>query len=288
MISSVIPVAGLGTRSLPASKAIPKEMLPVFDRPIIQYIIEEAVSSGAGDIIFVTSKGKKAIENHFSIDSDLEKTLLESGKKKLYDEVHRISRLIDYKTVPQEEARGLGHAVLMAKDLVPSSPFGVLLGDDMMVSDPPGLKQLIDFYHAHDLSKNDAGVIMLMEVPESDVSKYGICEMDPNDKNRVVRCVEKPKPVETSSRFAIMGRYLLPKYIFELLESQKTGALGEIQLTDALNSLAEEGRLYGCVLKGARFDAGDRLGYLRANIHYYMKAGYSDEVRKMFGEIFGK
>jgi len=288
MIPAVIPVAGLGTRSLPISKAIPKEMQPIFDRPIVQYIVEEAVASGADRIILVTSEGKEAIENHFKEMPELEKALLKANKKELHDIVYKLSRMVKIETVLQKEPLGLGHAVLMAKNAVTTSHFGVLLGDDMVDASPPGLKQLVNFHEQKNLaSKGGAGVVMLMEVPDSEVSKYGICEMDPSDDGRVVRCVEKPKPTETKSRLAIAGRYLLPKEIFALLENQQTGALGEIQLTDALNALAEQGQLYGCVLKGKRFDAGDKLGFLRATIHYYIKGGYGDGVSKIIKEILG-
>jgi UTP--glucose-1-phosphate uridylyltransferase len=284
MVPAVIPVAGLGTRSLPISKAIPKEMQPVYDRPIIQYIVEEAVASGSEKVILVTSKGKEAIENHFTVNPELEAALLKANKKELYDLVHKISTMVKVETTPQEEPLGLGHAVLMAKNLVTESHFGVLLGDDMMESKPPALKQLINFHESKAKDKS-AGVVLLMKVPDEDVSKYGICEV--GEDGQITRCVEKPKASETKSRFAIMGRYLLPKDIFDILENQKTGALGEIQLTDALNTLAENGRLYGCVFDGARFDAGDKLGFLKATLYYYAQGGYGAEIQKLVKEVVG-
>jgi UTP--glucose-1-phosphate uridylyltransferase len=285
--SAVIPVAGLGTRSLPASKAVPKEMLPVFDRPIIQYIVEEAVASEASNIILVTSRGKSSIEDHFDISPELESILQRGNKKDLYKIVFDLSRKISVQTVRQKEALGLGHAVWTAKSLVNTSPFGVMLGDDMVEAQVPGLKQLMA--KAQTIGKNlaEIGVIMLTEVSDQDVSKYGICEMDPKDSSRILRCIEKPKPSETSSRSAILGRYLLPRDIFQILENQKPGSLGEIQLTDALNVLAQQGRLYGCHLNGLRFDAGDRLGLLRANLHYYLKSSMSSDVKKLLKEMIG-
>ncbi|MDB5038349.1 MAG: UTP--glucose-phosphate uridylyltransferase [Bacteriovoracaceae bacterium] len=286
MLSTVIPVAGLGTRSLPASKVIPKEMLPVFDRPIIQYIVEESIQSGASNIIFVTSKGKTAIEDHFDISFELEHLLERTKKTDLYKGIHALSREISIQSVRQKEQLGLGHAVLMAKNLIHTGPFGVLLGDDMIDSNPAGLKQLTNTYDL--VKKNqaaDIGVVMLSEVPDSEVSKYGICEIKSGTDFQITRCVEKPQPHETKSRFAILGRYLLPLDTFEILESQSRGALGEIQLTDALNALAKQGRLFGCVLKGQRFDAGDRLGFLKANIHYYLKSPMAQDVKNFLKEI---
>jgi UTP--glucose-1-phosphate uridylyltransferase len=256
-------------------------MLPVFDRPIIQYVVEEALESGASDIILVTSKGKTAIEDHFDISPDLESYLKTKGKTDLYNLICKLSRRIEIKTVRQKEQLGLGHAVLMARSQIQNSPFGVMLGDDMIDATPAGLRQLLE---VHKLVGGDerTGVVMLSEVPEGDVSKYGICEVESvGSALKITRCVEKPAPAETRSRLAIMGRYLLPRDVFLILENQPKGAIGEIQLTDALNRLATEGRLYGCVLKGLRFDAGDRLGFLRANLHYYLKNDASGEVRKM-------
>ncbi len=286
MIPAVIPVAGYGTRALPASKSIPKEMMPLYDRPIIQYVVEEATRAGAKNIIFVTSKGKSAIEDHFDISPDLEILLQKSQKKDLYESITALSRMIDIQSVRQKEIKGLGHAVWMAKDLV-SSSFGVLLGDDIIVGKEPGLSQLVNI-HSSLKKRDDAGVVLLMEVPESEISKYGICEWESSETQKIRQCLEKPKPSQTSSRLAIIGRYLLPRTIFEILENLKPGAIGEIQLTDALNELAKKGNLYGVVLKGQRFDAGDRLGFLKANLHYYLQSPYQNEVRRMMEEMLNQ
>lgn len=284
MVPVVIPVAGLGTRSLPLSKAIPKEMLPVYDRPIIQHIVEEAIASGVKQVIFVTSQGKSSLEDHFDISVGLEETLKKTNKKELYETIHRLSRMIDIVSVRQKEPRGLGHAVWTARSVVHQTPFAVMLGDDMIDAPQPGLKQLIRFYEEKNLASKKAGVVMLMKVPDEDTSKYGICEMDKNSF-QISGCREKPKPSETSSRLGIIGRYLLPQDIFEKLEKQNPGALGEIQLTDGLNLLAREGRLFGCILEGQRFDAGDKLGFLKANVHYYLKSEWAKEVRSMLKEV---
>lgn len=277
--TAIIPVAGWGTRSLPASKVIPKEMMPVFDRPIIQHIVEEARASGMDKVVLVTSKGKSAIEDHFDRHLELELVLERSQKTDLLRALIDLSDLIQIQSVRQKEQRGLGHAISMGADLVSGSHFGVFLGDEMMVSDPPAMKLLIDFCRQQE---GDAGAVLLMEVPASDVSKYGICELK---GNQVTRCVEKPKQNEIASRLALVGRYFLPKDAMEFLKTQKPGANGEIQLTDTLQKLAEQGRLYGLVFDGLRFDAGDRLGFLKANLHHYLQSQYRDEVEKMIGEF---
>ncbi len=284
MIDSVIPVAGLGTRSLPASKVIPKEMLPVYNRPIIQHIVEEAIEAGAGNITLVTSRGKSAIEDHFDLNLEVERALESGGKVELLEDFRRVSRLIDVKTIRQKQPLGLGHAVLTAKSLVTSSPFAVLLGDDLIDARPAGLAQLIEKHKLLSVTYgNEIGVVMLSEVGDGDVSKYGICEVE-GDDFKVSACKEKPRPSETKSRLAIIGRYLLPRDVFQILEGQDKGKSGEIQLTDALNVLAQKGRLFGCVLQGQRFDAGDRLGFLKANIHFYLKSPLAEEVRTIIRE----
>lgn len=280
MLSVVIPVAGRGTRALPASKAIPKEMFPVFDRPIIQWIVEEAVAAGAKDLTLVTGRGKSALEDHFDVDADLEGIL--ANKPELLAKVKKVSRLIEVKTVRQKQALGLGHAVLMAKSSVVGDYFGVALGDEMIVEGTPGLKQLTDFHETRNLKERRAGAVLLMEVSEAEASRYGICEMDAD--GRISRCIEKPKAGVTKSRWALIGRYLLPADVFSLLERVKPGTIGEIQLTDGLQMLADEGRLYGCVLKGTRCDAGDRLGWIQANLHYYLKSEWGDELRRYLNE----
>jgi UTP--glucose-1-phosphate uridylyltransferase len=285
VLSAVIPVAGLGTRSLPASKVVPKEMLPVFDRPIVQYIVEEAVVSGANDVLFVTSKGKNSIEDHFDSAPELERVLDRLGKTDLLHSLLALARQIEIRTVRQKEQLGLGHAVLMAKNAIANGPFAVMLGDDMIEGSPPGLRQLINFHRDLPGSSDRIGVVMLTEVTEQEVSKYGICEVDSISSMKITRCVEKPKSSEIKSRLAILGRYFLPLDIFSILEEQPRGALGEVQLTDALNTLAKDGRLYGCILKGQRFDAGDRLGFLKANVHHYLRSPLASEVRSFLQEI---
>ena len=278
-------MAGLGTRSLPASKAIPKEMLPLFDRPIIQVVVEEAVQAGVEDIIFVTSKGKSAIEDHFDISPDLELALEKKGKKELLDRVRKLSRLVNVQSVRQKEALGLGHAVGMASTMVSGSHFFILLGDEVTDAQPTAVEQLMKTYESISSNTPDAGVIMLMEVLDEDVSKYGICEISSSVKNQIVDCLEKPPLSATKSRWAITGRYLLPKEIFSIIEKQGRCELGEIQLTDALQHLAQQGKLYACFFKGRRFDAGDRLGFLEANIHYYLKSQYADSTRKILKDF---
>lgn len=283
MLSAVIPVAGLGTRSLPASKALPKEMLPVFDRPIVQYVVEEAVQSGVKNLVLVTAKGKQAIEDHFDVAPELEAHLAKTQKLDLLKEMQRLSSLVKVQSVRQKQALGLGHAVGMAKNMIAEDRFLVLLGDDMIVGDKiPGAQQLVEALSGKD---PHTGAVLLMEVPESEVSKYGICEMD---GDRVLRCVEKPQPGSVKSRLAIIGRYLLPRSIFNILEKVSPGQNGEIQLTDALNVLAKDGRLVGVVLQGQRFDAGDRMGFLEANLYYYLKSPMASQVRHLMQNYLSK
>ncbi|TVQ77253.1 MAG: UTP--glucose-1-phosphate uridylyltransferase [Bradymonadales bacterium] len=277
MFPAVIPVAGVGTRSLPASKVVPKELMPVFDRPIVQHIVEELVSSGAKRVVFVSSRGKSLIEDHFDRQPELEAFLESRGKSELLQEVRRLSDLIEVSSVRQKEAKGLGHAVGMARDLIQSSHFFVLLGDEMTVAKPSSVEQLLQVLEAIPSSEREgSGVVMLMKVGESEVSKYGICELQ---DGRVKKCLEKPQASQTNSRWAITGRYLLPRTCFEHLKSLSAGAGGEIQLTDALQCLAEEGKLYPCYFEGDRFDAGDRLGFLKANLHFYLKSEMAGELK---------
>lgn len=284
MFPVVIPAAGYGTRSLPASKSIPKEMLTIFDKPTIQYIVEEVVRSGLKQVVLVTSRGKSMIEDHFDVSAELETVLERASKSDLLEIVRKLSQMVSIQSVRQKEMLGLGHAVLMAKDCIQTSHFGCALGDDLIEAPTPGMKQLVQFAQTNQLLDKGAGVILLMKVPESEVSKYGICDVDLSS-GRIERCVEKPKRGETTSTFAIVGRYFLPKSIFSILESQKRGALGEIQLTDALNQLARDGKLYGHVLDGRRFDAGDRLGFLEATLYYALQSPLKDSVKRLLKEI---
>ena len=268
VVKAVIPAAGLGTRFLPATKASPKEMLPLVDKPLIQYVVEEAVASGIRDIVIVTGRGKRAIEDHFDVAFELESALLGQGKHKLLDEVQRIARLAQFFYVRQREARGLGHAVLQAQGLVGSGPFAVLLGDDIIDHPTPAIQQLITMHE-----ELGVAVIGLERVERSEVSQYGIIqgrEVKPGVFH-IDDLVEKPAPEQAPSTIAVIGRYVLTPDIFAVLERTEPGRNGEIQLTDALRVLAREGRLYGRILDGRRYDAGDKLGFLKATVEFGLK-----------------
>jgi len=265
---AVLPVAGLGTRFLPATKAIPKEMLPIVDKPTVQLVVEEAVGAGMRDIIFITGRGKGEIEDHFDITYELEDTLRRRGKNDQLAELEAIDEMIRVIGVRQKEAKGLGHAVWMAHGLVRNEAFAVMLGDDLVDSEVPCIEQLARVYEKH-----QKAVIAVMRVPKSEVSKYGVVGGDPMEKGltRVNRMVEKPDPGEAPSDLAVIGRYVLPPSIFDLLEKTKPGRGGEIQLTDALNQLAATEGVIACEFEGQRYDAGDKIGYLEANLAYAMK-----------------
>ena len=264
----VIPAAGLGTRFLPATKAVPKEMLPIVDVPTIQLIVDEAVRAGAQQVVVVNGRGKTAIEDHFDRSYELEDTLQRKGKKDLFEQVRRISDMVRLVSVRQKEPLGLGHAVLAARPAVGDEWFGVLLGDDLIDSDEPAIGQL-----ARVSMQTGKAAVALMPVPDDQVHMYGVgagpALADGNIQ--VEKIVEKPPRGTAPSNLAVIGRYLLPPDIFGILEQVKPGAGGEIQLTDALAVLAREGRLIGVRFKGERHDAGDRLGYLQANIAYALK-----------------
>ena len=264
----VIPAAGLGTRFLPVTKAVPKEMLPIVDVPTIQLIVDEAVRAGAQQVVVVNGRGKTAIEDHFDRSYELEDTLQRKGKKELFEQVRRISDMVRLVSVRQKEPLGLGHAVLAARPAVGDEWFGVLLGDDLIDSDEPGIGQL-----ARVSMQTGKAAVALMPVPDDQVHMYGVgagpALADGNIQ--VEKIVEKPPRGTAPSNLAVIGRYLLPPDIFGILEQVKPGAGGEIQLTDALAVLAREGRLIGVRFKGERHDAGDRLGYLQANIAYALK-----------------
>lgn len=264
---AVIPAAGLGTRFLPATKAVPKELLPIVDTPTIQYIVAEAVAAGVRDVILVTARGKESIADHFDVAGELEAHLERTGKTALRKELRDIARMANVITVRQQEPLGLGHAVLCAKDVVGDEPFVVMLGDDVIDAKVPGAKQLADCYERHGL-----GTIALMEVPQEETAMYGIAAGTPLDDRtmRIDRLVEKPRQ-NPPSNLAVIGRYVLPPRIFEILENVKPGVGGEIQLTDALAILAREDGLLGYRFEGDRYDAGDRLGYLKANIAFALK-----------------
>src|SRR6516225_7298857 len=270
---AVFPAAGLGTRFLPATKAQPKEMLPLVDKPLIQYGVEEALHSGIQNIIIVTGRGKTAIEDHFDVSFELEQTLEAKGKKDLLKIVRDVSDMIDIAYVRQKEALGLGDAVNRAKDLVGDEPFAVVLSDDVIDAEIPALRQLLDVYEFY-----GASVVALMEVPGDAISAYGVVDAEPVSHNgsrdrlfRVRNMVEKPKPTDAPSHLAIIGRYILTPEIFEAIENVPPGSGGEIQLTDALKHLLRSRPIYGYKFEGKRYDAGDKLGFLTATIEYALK-----------------
>jgi UTP--glucose-1-phosphate uridylyltransferase len=264
---AVIPAAGLGTRFLPATKAVPKELLPIVDRPTIQYIVEEAVAAGVDEVILVCARGKDSIVDHFDIAAELESHLERTGKHALRDQLRAIAKMANVVTVRQQEPLGLGHAVLCARALVGDEPFVVMLGDDIIDAAVPATRQLADCYQRH-----GKGTIALMEVPPAEAHLYGIAAGRPLDDRtiRIEQLVEKPK-ANAPSNLAVIGRYVLPPRIFGILEQVVPGVGGEIQLTDALAVLAREEGLLGYRFEGDRYDAGDRFGYLKANIAYALK-----------------
>ena len=279
---AVIPAAGLGTRFLPATKAVPKELLPIVDTPTIQYIVSEAVAAGVRDVILVSARGKESIVDHFDIAAELEAHLERTGKKALRDQMRSIAKMANVVAVRQQEPLGLGHAVLCARNLVGDEPFVVMLGDDIIDAEVPAAKQLADCYGRHGL-----GTIALMEVPREETSRYGIAAGRPLDDRtlRIESLVEKPRS-DPPSNLAVIGRYVLPPRIFEILETLPPGAGGEIQLTDALAVMAREEGLLGFRFEGERYDAGDRLGYLKANIAFAMKrADLHDQLAAFLREV---
>jgi UTP--glucose-1-phosphate uridylyltransferase len=264
---AVIPAAGLGTRFLPATKAVPKELLPIVDTPTIQYIVAEAVAAGVRDVILIVARGKDSIVDHFDIAGELESHLERTGKTELRAQMRSIAQMANVVTIRQQEPLGLGHAVLCAKSVVGNEPFVVMLGDDVIDAPVPGTKQLADCYERHGL-----GTIALMEVPREETSMYGIAAGTGLDARtlRIERIVEKPKK-DAPSNLAVIGRYVLPPEVFEILEQVQPGVGGEIQLTDALAVLARDYGLLGYRFEGDRYDAGDRVGYVKANVAYALK-----------------
>ncbi|ALS20716.1 MULTISPECIES: UTP--glucose-1-phosphate uridylyltransferase GalU [Paenibacillus] len=262
---AIIPAAGLGTRFLPATKAMPKEMLPIVDKPTIQYIVEEAVQSGIEDIIIVTGKGKRAIEDHFDNAFELEQNLLEKGKLELLKEVQHSSKIVDIHYIRQKEAKGLGHAVWCARKFIGDEPFAVLLGDDIVHSAPPCLEQLIDQYN-----QTGSSVIGVQPVSQEETSRYGI--IDPLEREgrlyQVKNFVEKPAKGKAPSNLAIMGRYILTPEIFNILAEQKIGAGGEIQLTDAIQKLNTMQKVYAYHFEGIRYDVGEKLGFILTTLDF--------------------
>lgn len=264
----VVPAAGLGTRFLPATKAVPKEMLPIVDTPTLQYIVQEAVAAGIEDVILINGRGKGAIEDHFDLAVELEAVLKARGKEEELRKLRAISELANVVSVRQKEPLGLGHAVLCAKNLVGDEPFAVILGDDIIDAEDPGIGQLGRCYEQH-----GKAVIALMEVPPEETHLYGIAAGEMIDARtlRVTRIVEKPKPGTAPSNLAVIGRYVLPPSIFPILQNQKPGVGGEIQLTDGLSKLMETEGLLGYRFEGQRYDAGDKVGYVKANVAFALK-----------------
>ncbi|MBI5182846.1 MAG: UTP--glucose-1-phosphate uridylyltransferase GalU [Nitrospinae bacterium] len=265
---AVFPVAGLGTRFLPATKASPKEMLPLVDKPLIQYVVEEAIEGGIKEIVMITGRGKNAIEDHFDISFELEHTLRGKNQNGLLEEVQRISNLVDFCYIRQKEPLGLGHAILRAKDVIGNEPFAVLLGDDIIYSDIPAIKQLIDVYEEYHSS-----IIAVEEVEKRDISNYGVIEPKEvaNGVYRISNLVEKPLPDKAPSNLAIIGRYILTPEIFNILENTKAGRGGEIQLTDGLKGMLSHQVIYGYKFKGKRYDAGNKLGFLKATVEFALR-----------------
>jgi UTP--glucose-1-phosphate uridylyltransferase len=270
---AVFPAAGLGTRFLPATKAQPKEMLPLVDKPVIQYVIEEAVASGIDQIIIVTGRGKNAIEDHFDVSYELEKILESRGKFELLEQVRTISQMVSVSYVRQKEALGLGHAILMAKDLVGNEPFAVLLGDDVIDAEIPCVQQMQKVFE-----KCQSGILAVQEVEGPDISRYGVIQPYPaNHKDgfdnmmRIADLVEKPSYENVPSNLAIIGRYILPPEIFKVLENTPPDRGGEIQLTNGIRALLKEQPVYAYQFEGKRYDAGDKLGFLRATVEFALK-----------------
>jgi len=267
---AVFPAAGLGTRFLPATKASPKEMLPLVDKPLIQYGVEEAVASGISSILIITGRDKSAIENHFDISYELEETLRERGKTKILKKVQSIAEIARISYTRQKQALGLGHAIYQAQDYVGNEPFAVVLADDIVDAEVPALRQMIDVYE-----KYDAPVIATMQVSGEAISRFGVIDADEVEPNvyKIRDMVEKPPLAEAPSDLAIIGRYVFTPDIFEAIEETEPGSGGEIQITDAMRILLKERPIYALKLDGIRHDAGDKLGFLIANVEFALKRG---------------
>lgn len=281
----VFPAAGMGTRFLPATKAIPKEMLTIVDKPLIQYGVEECLASSMDQILIVTGRGKNAIEDHFDISAELERNLLAVGKDAIFKKISRIARMANIAYVRQKQALGLGHAVLCAAPWIGDEPFGVHLADELILGQEPAMQQLRAVHEA-----TGASVIGLVEVPSSDVHKYGIVKgIQEGDLLRLDSMIEKPSADYAPSNLAIVGRYIFTPTLFEKLQHTKAGINGEIQLTDAMNQLAHEEAVYGVVLTGQRFDAGNPEGFLAANaILGLQHADYAPALKTLLSNILSK
>jgi UTP--glucose-1-phosphate uridylyltransferase len=278
-MKAVIPAAGLGTRLLPATKAQPKEMLPVIDKPAIQYVVEEAVASGIKDILIITGRGKRAIEDHFDKAVELEYLLEKSGKTKGLEEIRQISDMANIFYIRQKEQLGLGHAVLCAKEHVNDEPFAVMLGDDLIVNDKPCIKQLIDVH-----KKMNASVIAVKPVPKDRVHRYGIIEGKPIDDNlyEIQNIIEKPRAEEAPSNMASIGRYVFNPMIFEFLEETKPGVGNEIQLTDGIKNLLSKEKVYAYRFSGRRFDIGSKGDLIKATVELALKR---DDLKDDIGDF---
>jgi UTP--glucose-1-phosphate uridylyltransferase len=265
---AVIPVAGLGTRFLPATKTVPKELLPIVDIPSIQYVVQEAVDAGIEEIIFVTGRGKDGIEDHFDDAPELEQVLADRGHQEMVKMLRRIAEMTEVVSVRQKKPLGLGHAVLCARDLVGAEPFAVMLADDLIDSETPCIRQLSDIFE-----RTDESVVALMEVPETEVQQYGIIKGKVLKEGlyQIEATVEKPSAKDAPSRMAIIGRYVLRPEIFSILQKLPPGKGGEIQLTDGLAQLVRERKVYGCEFLGDRYDIGDKFGFVRATVAYALK-----------------
>ena len=280
---AIIPAAGLGTRFLPATKAQPKEMLPIVDKPAIQYIVEEAIQSGIEDILIVTGRNKRAIEDHFDKSAELESMLEEKGSLSLLNIVQSVSNLADVHYIRQKQPLGLGHAILCARKFIGDEPFAVLLGDDILHGNPPGLKQMIDLYE-----QTRTSVIGVQEVPWEDVHKYGIVSPASSlDSYKWIEdLVEKPEREQAPSNLAVIGRYIIAPEIFSILERQEPGRGGEIQLTDALRSLNKRQQMVAYPLQAKRYDVGDKLGYIEATIELALeRPELAEQVRQYLNDL---
>jgi UTP-glucose-1-phosphate uridylyltransferase len=265
---AVIPVAGLGTRFLPATKTVPKELLPIIDIPSIQYVVQEAVDAGIQEIIFVTGRGKDGIEDHFDEAPELEQILADRGQTATVEMLRRIAEMTEVVSVRQKKPLGLGHAVLCARDLVGDEPFAVMLADDLIDAETPGIRQLVEIF-----TETEESVVALMKVPREEVHQYGVIkgkEVKPR-LYAVEATVEKPAAKEAPSQLAIIGRYVLRPEIFSILQTLPPGRGGEIQLTDGLARLVQERRIFGCEFAGDRYDIGDKFGFVRATVAYALK-----------------
>jgi UTP--glucose-1-phosphate uridylyltransferase len=283
---AIIPAAGLGTRFLPATKAMPKEMLPIVDTPTIQYIVEEAVASGIEDIIIVTGKGKRAIEDHFDNSFELEHALLAKGKMDLLGEVQKSSSMADIHYIRQKEPRGLGHAVWCARKFIGNEPFAVLLGDDIVQAEEPCLKQMIDVFNQH-----HASVVGVKPVPQSEVSRYGIVDGEAIGERlfKANGFVEKPAADRSPSNLAIMGRYILTPAIFDILDQQDVGAGGEIQLTDAIARLNQQEKVLAYHFLGKRHDVGEKFGFIKTTIEYALqKEELREDMMGFMRDVLGR